>query len=61
MNKKKEQDMSQTPHIQYTSNQDALPSNNAHMPQFSAILKKRKFSEALELDNSSSDSVSECA
>ena len=42
------------------SNQGVLVQGNAQRPSYSTILKKRKFSEAINFDESSSSEVSEC-
>ena len=56
---KREQIMPQMPDTCSSSNPDAVTLRNVHRPQYSAVLKKRRFSEALNPDEDSSDAVSE--
>ena len=57
--KKREQIMSQMPDLHCAIKPDAATSKNVHRPKYSAVLRKRKFSEALDLDEDCSYAVSE--
>ena len=57
--RKREQMMAHMADTHSSGNPDAVTMRNIHRPRNSAVLKKRKFSEALNLDEDSSNAVSE--